>query len=170
VERARIPEPALFGGISRPFCDKLVGHVRAGDVLAAILLVDSRSDTRCFHQAARSAQRVCFTFGRLKFVQPGGDAESPVSGSALFYFGPDTEVFEPSSVRSGSFIESRLSVRDGTMPSQDISHGVNASGLSVARAGRCAAEVALFRSDGRCGPGWTGRSDRARSSSSTRAL
>jgi phage N-6-adenine-methyltransferase len=76
------------------FVDKLVGHVRTGDVLAAILLVDSRSDTRWFHQAARSAQRVCFTFGRLKFVQPGGDAESPVSGSALFYFGPDTEVFE----------------------------------------------------------------------------
>jgi hypothetical protein len=32
--------------------------------------------------------------GGSNFVQLGGDAESPVSGSALFYFGPDTEVFE----------------------------------------------------------------------------
>jgi DNA N-6-adenine-methyltransferase (Dam) len=76
------------------FVDKLVSHVLAGEVSAAILLTDSRSDAKWFHKVARCAQRVCLTLGRIRFMQPGGDAQSPVNGSALFYLGPEPERFE----------------------------------------------------------------------------
>ncbi|MBV8705032.1 MAG: hypothetical protein JO118_15135, partial [Acetobacteraceae bacterium] len=80
--------PPYAAGVVDRFVGKLVRHVGAGDVTAAILLVDSRTDTQWFHHAAGARARVCFTRGRISFVRPdGAGADAATSGSAFLYFG-----------------------------------------------------------------------------------
>jgi len=87
--------PPYGAALLHRFVDKLVGHVAAGDVRAAILLVDNRTDTEWFHRAAAACARICLTRGRVRFLTPEGEAAaSPTNGSALFYFGDNPAAFE----------------------------------------------------------------------------
>jgi hypothetical protein len=86
--------PPYATGLIDKFVAKLLGHVVAGEVTAAIMLVDNRTDARWFHDAAGTALRICFTAGRVHFTRSVGDAGSPLNGSALFYFGGAPETFE----------------------------------------------------------------------------
>jgi len=60
-----------------------------GDAItAAIALVNNYTDTGWFHAAAEIADAVCFTRGRIRFVDKDGDeCDAPAQGSAFFYFG-----------------------------------------------------------------------------------
>jgi phage N-6-adenine-methyltransferase len=70
------------------FIDKLITERRDGRVTAAIALVNNYTDTGWFHAAAEIADAVCFTRGRIRFVDIGGDErDAPAQGSAFFYFG-----------------------------------------------------------------------------------
>jgi phage N-6-adenine-methyltransferase len=87
--------PPYTAGVVDKFVGKLVRHVGAGDVTAAILLVDSRTDTLWFHHAASACQRICFKRGRISFVRPdGAEADAATCGSAFLYFGGHPDVFE----------------------------------------------------------------------------
>lgn len=73
------------------FVAKLVAELAAGRVAAAILLTHNYTDTAWFHQAAGAARAVCFTRGRVRFLDPAGQPASPTQGQALFYFAaPET--------------------------------------------------------------------------------
>jgi phage N-6-adenine-methyltransferase len=86
--------PPFSAGIVDKFVAKLVHHVTAGDVTAAIMLVDNRTDTQWFHQAAGACQRICFHRGRIRFMTPDGEpGASPTNGSAIVYFGPEPDLF-----------------------------------------------------------------------------
>ena len=87
--------PPYAAGLVDRFVGKLVHHVGAGDVTAAIMLVDARTDTAWFHLAASACQRICLKRGRISFVRPDGvDADAATCGSAFLYFGPRPEAFE----------------------------------------------------------------------------
>ena len=87
--------PPYATGLVDRFVGKLVHHVGAGDVPAAVLLVDSRTDTAWFHHAAGACQRICLKRGRISFVRPdGAGADATTSGSAFLYFGARPEAFE----------------------------------------------------------------------------
>ena len=87
--------PPYAAGVVDKFVAKLVAHVQSGDVPAAILLVDSRTDTQWLHHAAGACQRICLKRGRISFVRPdGAGADAATSGSAFLYFGPRPEAFE----------------------------------------------------------------------------
>jgi phage N-6-adenine-methyltransferase len=86
--------PPYAANLVGKFVAKLCEHVAAGDVKAAIMLVDDRTDTRWFHAAAVAAERICFPAGRIHFVRPAGDPGGPLNGSALFYFGGAPDAFE----------------------------------------------------------------------------
>jgi phage N-6-adenine-methyltransferase len=75
--------------------DKLLVEYRAEKVSAAILLSSNGTDTEWFHQAAAVATAICFTKGRIKFVDGNGagDRSSPPTGSAFLYFGTEIERF-----------------------------------------------------------------------------
>lgn len=75
------------------FVEKLVGEVSSGHVAQAILLTHNYTDTSWFHQAEGSAELLCFTRGRIKFVDAAGDDCAPTQGQAFFYYGTEIERF-----------------------------------------------------------------------------
>jgi len=76
------------------FVDKLIGELSAGNVDQAILLTHSYTDTKWFHDAESIAQSICFTRGRIKFIDQDGDTCAPTQGQAFFYYGTDrTSIF-----------------------------------------------------------------------------
>jgi ParB family transcriptional regulator, chromosome partitioning protein len=62
------------------FVEKLVSEYASGAVEQAILLTHDYTDVEWFHAAARAAQVVCFTSGRIHFRSPCGDECSPRQG------------------------------------------------------------------------------------------
>jgi ParB family chromosome partitioning protein len=75
------------------FVGKLCEHVQAGDVPAAILLVNNATDTKWFHEAVPLCAAVCFTAGRVRFLDPEGNPGAPLQGQALLYFGREPDRF-----------------------------------------------------------------------------
>jgi hypothetical protein len=71
------------------FVEKLVGEFAAGRVTQAIMLTHNYTDTAWFHLAAATASLICFTKGRIRFVNAEGEPCSPTQGQALFYYGTD---------------------------------------------------------------------------------
>jgi phage N-6-adenine-methyltransferase len=75
------------------FVDKLIREFTERRVLAAIMLSHNYTDTAWFHKAEAVAQRLCFTRGRIKFLDPHGHRTSPPQGQVFFDFGPDPDRF-----------------------------------------------------------------------------
>jgi len=80
-------------GLHAKFIDKLLNEISLGRVASAIMLTHSSTDTPWFQKAARNADIVCFTRGRIKFISPTGMIAAPVLGQAFFYWGNDVERF-----------------------------------------------------------------------------
>jgi phage N-6-adenine-methyltransferase len=77
----------------RPFVDKLLAEILAGNVSAAVLLVHARTETDWFHEAARQADARCDKLRRISFQPLDGEGDSPTTGSTFFYFGADPDGF-----------------------------------------------------------------------------
>ena len=75
------------------FVSKLVAEVKSERVKQAILLTHNYTDTAFFHEAANACQSICFTKGRIAFVDTHGERASPTQGQAFFYFGDDVDIF-----------------------------------------------------------------------------
>lgn len=89
------------------FIEKLIAESKAGRAKAAILLVNNSTDTEWFHSAAKSAQAICFTRGRIRFEKPGKESASPLQGSAFFYFGKKPASFAVAFGEIGLIVEVR---------------------------------------------------------------
>ena len=75
------------------FITKLVEERSADNVSAAIVLTHNYTDTAWFHEAAEIADAICFTRGRIKFVDPDGNECAPTQGQAFFYYGDRPSIF-----------------------------------------------------------------------------
>lgn len=75
------------------FVTKLLDEIEAGRVSQAILLTHNYTDTAWFHEAEAIANLLCFTRGRIKFVDADGEECAPTQGQAFFYYGPHIERF-----------------------------------------------------------------------------
>jgi ParB family chromosome partitioning protein len=75
------------------FIAKLVDEVTARNVAQAIVLTHNYTDGAWFHHAESAADLLCFTRGRVKFVDPDGDECMPTQGQAFFYYGPHGDRF-----------------------------------------------------------------------------
>jgi hypothetical protein len=76
------------------FAIKLVEEVGSGRVSQAILLTHNYTDTRWFHIAAATSAMICFTRGRIRFLDIDGDeCNTPTQGQAFFYYGANVEGF-----------------------------------------------------------------------------
>lgn len=69
------------------FASKMVGERLSGRVSAAVMLTHNYTDTGWFHELAAVADAICFTRGRIKFVDEDGEPCAPTQGQAFFYFG-----------------------------------------------------------------------------------
>jgi hypothetical protein len=65
------------------------------------MLTNNSTDTDWFNAALSKAASVCFTHGRVNFIQPNGQEVLPTQGQAFFYFGDDIERFEEIFHRTG---------------------------------------------------------------------
>jgi DNA N-6-adenine-methyltransferase (Dam) len=75
------------------FVEKLVAEVAAERVSAAIMLTNNCTDTHWFLAAETVCQAICFTTGRIRFLQRGAQEVAPTQGQAFFYFGSDVDRF-----------------------------------------------------------------------------
>lgn len=83
------------------FIEKLVTEVAARRVQQAILLTHNYTDTGWFHHAEGAADLLCFTRGRIKFVDLDGDDCAPTQGQAFFYYGAEIGRFREHFSRFG---------------------------------------------------------------------
>jgi phage N-6-adenine-methyltransferase len=70
------------------FAAKLVAEIDTGRVMAAITLTHNYTDTEWFHRIADRANAICFTRGRIRFVDDCGEPCAPTQGQAFCYYGP----------------------------------------------------------------------------------
>lgn len=75
------------------FCEKMTAELDAGNVAEAITLTHNYTDTGWFHLIARKANAICFTRGRIGFLDPSGKKAAPTQGQAFAYFGPNLDAF-----------------------------------------------------------------------------
>jgi len=76
------------------FVQKMVAEYAAQRVTQAVMLTNNSTDTEWFHQAEAHAGLLCFTKGRIRFVDPdGSECEAPLQGQTFFYFGGELTRF-----------------------------------------------------------------------------
>lgn len=75
------------------FAEKMVSEVTAGNVYEAVMLTHNYTDTKWFHLAESVASRLCFTRGRIGFIDPDGVVAAPTQGQAFFYYGDRGDEF-----------------------------------------------------------------------------
>jgi len=76
------------------FCEKLVRHVKSGDVPSAIVLANNATETTWFHALSRVASAMCFPKGRVRFIDPTGNpGGAPLQGQAVVYIGNTPDQF-----------------------------------------------------------------------------
>jgi len=75
------------------FVYKLIGEIESGRTTQAILLTHNYTDTDWFHRAESRAALICFTKGRIAFVNDLGEKAAPTQGQAFFYYGDSGEKF-----------------------------------------------------------------------------
>ena len=75
------------------FVERLAAEFASGRVSSAIMLTHNYTDTAWFHAAEKGATLICFTRGRVKFIDDDGQECAPTQGQAFFYFGPEDDVF-----------------------------------------------------------------------------
>jgi ParB family chromosome partitioning protein len=85
--------PPYAQPIMSEFVSKLIIEIGAKRTKAAILLTHNYTDTAWFQEAAGIADAICFTRGRVKFVDPNGNVAAPTQGQAFFYFGKNIKEF-----------------------------------------------------------------------------
>jgi hypothetical protein len=76
------------------FTDKLLLHVEAGHVPQAVVLTNNATDSGWFQKMARASTAICFTAGRVKFIDPTGkQSNNATQGQAVLYFGERRDRF-----------------------------------------------------------------------------
>jgi phage N-6-adenine-methyltransferase len=67
------------------FTEKLISELSLAHVSAAILLTNNHTDTGWFHHCESIAAAICFTRGRIKFIDAVRGEVMPTAGQAFFY-------------------------------------------------------------------------------------
>ena len=97
--------PPYSSALVSSFCEKLVGHVRAGDVHEACVLVNNATETGWFQSLLGVASCVCFPRSRIKFQDSDGNvAGTGLQGQAILYIGPCSADFETSFIGFGPIL------------------------------------------------------------------
>jgi ParB family chromosome partitioning protein len=87
------------------FAEKLASEWESGRLTAAIALTHNYTDTQWFHRLAKACTAICFTKGRIGFVNPEGKKAAPTQGQSFFYFGDKPEDFAEEFSKHGFVVE-----------------------------------------------------------------
>ncbi len=86
--------PPYSKGLIDKFVEKVCAEYQLGDVDEAVVMVHNSADTEWFRKLGEVADRLCLTHGRISCYAEGEASNSPVSGHAFFYFGPNSGRFK----------------------------------------------------------------------------
>lgn len=79
--------PPYSRGLCAKFTSRLVNEYYCGTIHNAIVLVNNSTDAVWFHKMAKYSNAICFTSGRLAFLDTNAiPKNSPVHGQAIFLF------------------------------------------------------------------------------------
>jgi DNA N-6-adenine-methyltransferase (Dam) len=82
----------------RNFVHRICDAAVTGEISEGILLTNSATDTEWCHRAFHDAQAVCFTRGRIRFLEARDRKlvvrPAPVHGQLFFYFGTHVRRFK----------------------------------------------------------------------------
>lgn len=106
VQREAVANPKEAPAIAQ-FAEKIVNEWEYGNLTAAIALTHNYTDTAWFHRLANACDAICFTRGRIGFVNPEGKKAAPTQGQTFFYFGDDAPSFCAEFRRIGLVVEVR---------------------------------------------------------------
>ncbi len=88
------------------FAEAVSSKFQSGEIRQACVLVNNATETQWFQRMMEAARAVCFTKGRIRFVDvdgnPGG---SPLQGQAIIYMGPYTREFADAFRAEGTVLE-----------------------------------------------------------------
>ena len=84
-----------------PFVSKLCEELVIGRVTEAVLLTHNYTDTAWFHEAESLAKQLCFTRGRVKFVDEQNNECAPTQGQCFFYYGNAAQLFSQTFLEFG---------------------------------------------------------------------
>ncbi len=86
--------PPYSGDLIGKFAAKLAAHVRAGEVTAAIVLVNNATETAWFGELVSVAQALVFPKSRIRYLKPDGEPMATgLQGQAVIYIGPAPDLF-----------------------------------------------------------------------------
>jgi ParB family chromosome partitioning protein len=86
--------PPYHRDLGPRFVRKLLTELAFGRVTQAVMLTNNSTDTDWFREAVSVCQAVCFTKGRINFLESDGVTELfPTQGQTLFYYGTEVERF-----------------------------------------------------------------------------
>ena len=86
--------PPYYRALIAAFVAKLLADFKAGRVREAILVTNSDTSTKWWHDAFRSCSAICFTKSRIWFEHRSeAELPKPLFGSTFFYFGDDVPKF-----------------------------------------------------------------------------
>lgn len=86
--------PPYSQPLIQKFIDKLIAEAMAERITQAIIVTHNSTDTLWFHRLEQIADRICFTRGRIAFIDPQADRCSPTQGQAFFYCGQNSSKFD----------------------------------------------------------------------------
>lgn len=86
------------------FVEKMVEERSAGRVTAGVMLTHNYTDTAWFHKGAEIADAICFTRGRIAFLDSDGGTCAPTQGQTFFYFGDDIPKFAATFLEVGFIV------------------------------------------------------------------
>lgn len=76
------------------FTEKIVQHYVEKDIDEALVLVNNATDTAWFQTILEQASAVCFTKGRIRFIDANGNPSgAPLQGQAILYLGKNIKKF-----------------------------------------------------------------------------
>lgn len=84
--------PPYAQPLIQQFAERMADQYQAGNVTAAIVLVNNGTETQWFQTLAAAASAVCFPRGRIKFWHPDKVAV-PLQGQSFLYLGDDPAAF-----------------------------------------------------------------------------
>lgn len=85
--------PPYSQPLIQQFTLKLLSEYQSQNVIEALLLVNSCTDTKWFYQIAKNCSCRLDISGRLHFWHPTKKSDKPRHGQTLFYFGQRTTEF-----------------------------------------------------------------------------
>ena len=86
--------PPYVNKVIAAFVDRLLDHVRRGDVTQAVVLTNNATETPWFQNLATEATVICFPLGRVHYWRADDrKLSSALQGQAILYFGERRDQF-----------------------------------------------------------------------------